>query len=81
MTPACPPSLACARRGIRPQAVRHFVNRVGLAKANSQVDAELLDGSIREDLNFEAPRVMCVHRSVARGDPQSARGTGGVAGG
>ena len=58
--PRMPTIAGMRRRGIRPQAVRHFVNRVGLAKANSQVDAELLDGSIREDLNFEAPRVMCV---------------------
>jgi glutaminyl-tRNA synthetase len=58
--PRMPTIAGMRRRGIRPQAVRHFVERVGLAKANSQVDAELLDGSIRDDLNFEAPRVMCV---------------------
>lgn len=58
--PRMPTIAGMRRRGIRPEAVRNFVTRVGLAKANSQVDAELLDVSIREDLNFEAPRVMCV---------------------
>ena len=58
--PRMPTIAGMRRRGIRPEAVRHFVDRVGLAKANSQVDAELLDVTIREDLNHEARRVMCV---------------------
>ncbi len=48
------------RRGYTPAAIRDFCNRIGVSKANSLVDYETLEYSVREDLNAHAPRVMAV---------------------
>ena len=52
------------RRGITPEAIRTFSEKVGVAKANSRVDIALLEYCIRDDLNYRAPRVMCVLRPL-----------------
>ncbi|RJO74516.1 MAG: glutamine--tRNA ligase, partial [Myxococcales bacterium] len=48
------------RRGFTPEAIRDFAERIGVAKANSTVDMDLLEHCIREDLNERAPRAMAV---------------------
>ncbi len=48
------------RRGYTPEAVRKFTDMIGVSKANSVVDYEMLEYAIREDLNELAPRVMAV---------------------
>jgi glutaminyl-tRNA synthetase len=48
------------RRGVTPEAIRTFVERVGVAKVNSRVETVLLEHTIRDDLNYRAPRVMAV---------------------
>ncbi|MFT4627055.1 MAG: glutaminyl-tRNA synthetase, partial [Myxococcota bacterium] len=58
--PRMPTLAAMRRRGYRPEAIRAFAERVGVAKANSLVDLELLEFSVRDDLNHEAPRAMAV---------------------
>ena len=58
--PRMPTLAGLRRRGVRPEAVRDFANRVGVAKANSRTDPALLEYSVRDDLNTEAPRVMAV---------------------
>ena len=59
------PTLAgMRRRAVPPQALRDFVKRVGVAKANSIVDAGLLDFSVREVLNKSAERRMAVLRPL-----------------
>ncbi|MFT4627970.1 MAG: glutaminyl-tRNA synthetase [Myxococcota bacterium] len=58
--PRMPTLAALRRRGYRPEAVRAFAERVGVAKANSLVDLELLEFTVRDDLNHEAPRAMAV---------------------
>jgi glutaminyl-tRNA synthetase len=52
------------RRGVPPAAIREFVRRIGVAKANSVVDAGMLDFAIRERLNKTAPRRMAVLRPL-----------------
>jgi glutaminyl-tRNA synthetase len=52
------------RRGVTPEAIRTFSERVGVAKSNSRVEMGLLEHSIRDDLNFRAPRIMCVLRPL-----------------
>lgn len=55
------PTLAGLRRaGVRPEAIRAFIERVGVSKANSRVDYSLFEGIIRKDLEEVAPRVMGV---------------------
>jgi glutaminyl-tRNA synthetase len=52
------------RRGVPPAAVREFVKRIGVAKANSVVDVGMLEFCIREILNKTAPRRMAVLRPL-----------------
>jgi glutaminyl-tRNA synthetase len=55
------PTIAGLRiRGVTPEAIRDFCNRIGVAKANSVVDVALFEHSIRDDLNAKTPRVMGV---------------------
>jgi glutaminyl-tRNA synthetase len=59
------PTLAgLRRRGVPPEAIRDFVKRIGVAKANSVVDAAMFDFSVREVLNRTAMRRMAVLRPL-----------------
>src|SRR5260370_1882378 len=59
------PTLAgLRRRGGPPEAVRDFVKRIGVAKANSVVDMAMFDFSVREVLNKTALRRMAVLRPL-----------------
>jgi glutaminyl-tRNA synthetase len=62
--PRMPTLAGLRRRGVPPAAIRDFVGRIGVAKANSVVDAGLLDFSIREVLNRSAHRRMAVLRPL-----------------
>jgi glutaminyl-tRNA synthetase len=62
--PRMPTVAAYRRRGVPPEAIREFVNRIGVAKANSLVDVGLLEFSIREVLNRTAQRRMVVLRPL-----------------
>jgi glutaminyl-tRNA synthetase len=62
--PRMPTLAGLRRRGVPPAAIRDFVKRIGVAKANSVVDANLLDFSIREVLNKSAMRRMAVLRPL-----------------
>ena len=48
------------RRGVPPEALRNFVNMVGIARTEATIDVAKLDFAIREVLNDSAPRVMAV---------------------
>src|SRR5262249_57358388 len=56
--PRMPTLAGLRRRGVPPQAVRDFVKRIGVAKANSVVDVAMFDFSVREVLNKTALRRM-----------------------
>jgi glutaminyl-tRNA synthetase len=58
--PRMPTIAGFRRRGVPPEAIRDFVKRVGVSKANSQVDAVMFDFSVREALNKTALRRMAV---------------------
>jgi len=62
--PRMPTLAGLRRRGVPPEALRDFVKRIGVAKANSVVDAGVLDFSIREVLNKSASRRMAVLRPL-----------------
>jgi glutaminyl-tRNA synthetase len=62
--PRMPTLAGLRRRGVPPAAIRDFVKRIGVAKANSVVDASMLDFSIREALNKTAQRRMTVLRPL-----------------
>jgi len=62
--PRMPTIAGLKRRGVPPEAVREFVKRIGVAKANSVVDLGMLEFSIRECLNRTALRRMAVLRPL-----------------
>jgi len=62
--PRMPTLAGLRRRGVPPAAIRDFVKRIGVAKANSVVDAAVLDFSVREILNKSALRRMAVLRPL-----------------
>jgi glutaminyl-tRNA synthetase len=62
--PRMPTIAGLKRRGVPPAAVREFVKRIGVAKANSVVDVGMLEFCIREELNRAALRRMAVLRPL-----------------
>src|SRR6202789_770392 len=62
--PRMPTIAGLKRRGVPPAAIREFVKRIGVAKANSVVDVGMLEFSIREHLNKAALRRMAVLRPL-----------------
>ena len=62
--PRMPTLAGLRRRGVPPAAIRDFVKRIGVAKANSVVDMAMLEFSIREHLNKTAQRRMAVLRPL-----------------
>jgi glutaminyl-tRNA synthetase len=62
--PRMPTLAGLRRRGVPPEAVRDFVRRIGVAKANSVVDIAMFDFSVREVLNKTALRRMAVLRPL-----------------
>ncbi|MSP54906.1 MAG: glutamine--tRNA ligase/YqeY domain fusion protein [Myxococcales bacterium] len=58
--PRMPTLAGQRRRGVTPEAIRLFCERIGVAKANSLVDYETYEVAIRDDLNGRAPRGMAV---------------------
>ena len=62
--PRMPTIAGLKRRGVPPAAVREFVRRIGVAKANSVVDVGMLEFCIREELNRSALRRMAVLRPL-----------------
>ena len=62
--PRMPTLAGLRRRGVPPEAMRDFVKRIGVAKANSVVDVGMFEFSIREELNKTALRRMAVLRPL-----------------
>jgi glutaminyl-tRNA synthetase len=62
--PRMPTLAGLQRRGVPPEALREFVKRIGVAKANSTVDIGMFDFAVREVLNRAAPRRMAVLRPL-----------------
>ena len=62
--PRMPTLAGLRRRGVPPEAIRDFVRRIGMSKANSVVDLAMFDHSIRDRLNQAAHRRMAVLRPL-----------------
>lgn len=58
--PRMPTLSGLRRRGYTPASIREFIRRVGVAKAYSIVDIELLEHCIREELNLSAQRRIAI---------------------
>jgi glutaminyl-tRNA synthetase len=62
--PRMPTLSGMRRRGYPAEAIRTFINAVGVAKRENMVQLEYLEHFIREDLNRRAPRYMAVLRPL-----------------
>ncbi len=62
--PRMPTISGLRRRGYTPAAIRDFSERIGVSKVNSLTDISILESSIRDDLNTNAPRSMAVINPV-----------------
>ncbi len=62
--PRMPTLSGLRRRGVTPEAIREFVHRIGVAKANSRVELDIFEAALRDDLNTRAPRVLAVLRPL-----------------
>jgi glutaminyl-tRNA synthetase len=62
--PRMPTLAGLRRRGVPPAAIRDFVKRIGVAKANSTVDVAMFEHAIRDELNRTALRRMAVLRPL-----------------
>jgi glutaminyl-tRNA synthetase len=58
--PRMPTLAGMRRRGVTPEAIRRFCDRIGVAKNNSTVDVALFEHTLRDDLSPRAPRLMAV---------------------
>lgn len=58
--PRMPTLCGMRRLGYTPEAIRGFMDRIGVAKSNSLIEIELLEHVVRDDLNRTSNRVMGV---------------------
>ena len=58
--PRLPTLRGLRRRGVRPEAIRAFIRRVGVSRNEGVVETALFEEVIRDDLNPIAPRVLGV---------------------
>ncbi len=62
--PRMPTICGLRRRGYTPSSIRRFCELVGVARADSMVEIELLEHCLREELNARAQRGMAVLRPL-----------------
>ena len=58
--PRLPTIVGIRRRGFTPESLRLFAERIGVAKSDSWIDMSTLEGSLRDDLDDKAARIVCV---------------------
>lgn len=58
--PRMPTVSGLRRRGYTPEAIRNFCAEIGVSKADSVVDSQMLDFFLREDLQPKSPLAMAV---------------------
>ena len=58
--PRMPTLSGMRRRGIPPQAIRDFCDRIGITKKDALIEMSVLENCIRENLDPQAARIMCV---------------------
>ncbi len=62
--PRMPTIAGFRRRGYTPGSLRKFCEMIGVTKSDGVVDVAMLEHAIRDDLDKNAPRAMCVLRPL-----------------
>ncbi|MBQ2954515.1 MAG: glutamine--tRNA ligase/YqeY domain fusion protein [Clostridia bacterium] len=62
--PRMPTLSALRRRGYTAAAIRDFISRIGVSKADSTVDTAMLEACVRQDLDANAARVSAVLKPI-----------------
>ncbi|WP_086932246.1 glutamine--tRNA ligase/YqeY domain fusion protein [Agarilytica rhodophyticola] len=62
--PRMPTIAGYRRRGYSPASIRKFCEMIGVTKSDGVVDVAMLEHAIRDDLDKNAPRAMCVLRPL-----------------
>ena len=52
------------RRGITPEAIRNFMEIVGVSRKEAHAEIAAFEHAVRNDLNMRVPRVMCVTKPL-----------------
>jgi len=58
--PRMPTLVGARRRGYTPEGFRSFADRIGVSKADSWIDYQVLEDAMRDDLNERSPRRVAV---------------------
>lgn len=58
--PRMPTISGMRRRGYTPASIRNFCEAIGVTRSDGVVDVAMLEFAVRDDLNKNAPRAMCV---------------------
>ena len=58
--PRMPTIAGLRRRGVRPEAIRAFAETIGVARKDARVEIATFEHAVRNDLNMEVPRRLCV---------------------
>lgn len=62
--PRMPTISGMRRRGFTPASLRNFCERIGVTRSDGVVDVSMLEFCVRDDLDKNAPRAMCVLRPL-----------------
>ncbi len=58
--PRMPTIAGLRRRGVRAAAIRAFAEVIGVSRKDARVEIATFEHAVRNDLNMEVPRVLCV---------------------
>jgi len=62
--PRMPTIAGLRRRGVTPEAIRGFADKIGVARSDARIELATFEHAIRDDLNMRVPRVMAVTRPL-----------------
>ncbi len=62
--PRMPTLAGLRRRGVTPEAIRAFAEKIGVARSDARIELATFEYAVRDDLNMRVPRVMAVARPL-----------------
>lgn len=62
--PRMPTIAGLRRRGVTPEAIRDFVEEIGVARKDARIELAGFEHAVRNDLNMKVRRVLCVQRPL-----------------